>query len=134
MPKRGYKQTEEHKRNGSLSRIGKNNRLWKGEEVSYQGLHQWVRRHKPISEVCENCHKSKSRLDAANISGEYKRDINDFKWMCRKCHFKYDGILNLFKSPETQFKKGHKYYGGGWTKGKKRGNQSQFRVKEIEKE
>ena len=43
--------------------------------------------------MCENCGEQKS-YDLANISGEYKRDINDFKWLCRSCHIKEDGRIN----------------------------------------
>lgn len=35
-------------------------------------------------------------LDVANISGKYQRDINDFEWLCRKCHMKKDGRINNF--------------------------------------
>jgi hypothetical protein len=28
--------------------------------------------------------------------GEYKREINDFKWLCRRCHMKDDGRIKNF--------------------------------------
>ena len=68
---------------------GENHSAWKGDEVGYMALHSWVRRHKPKVELCEGCNKKK-KLVIANISGEYKRDINDFKWLCQKCHMKMD--------------------------------------------
>ncbi len=58
-------------------------------ELSYRALHKWVIKNKPRSEACEECNSFK-KLDAANISGKYKKDINDFKWLCRKCHSKLD--------------------------------------------
>jgi len=36
---------------------------------------------------CNICKKNPSH-DLANISGEYKRDVNDFEWLCRSCHIK----------------------------------------------
>jgi hypothetical protein len=66
---------------------------WKGEKVGYKGLHKWIRQNKPLLIMCENCGEQKS-YDLANISGEYKRDINDFKWLCRSCHIKEDGRIN----------------------------------------
>ena len=69
--------------------IGKNNVNWKGKEVGYWGLHMWIRRHKSKLENCEKCNK-KGYLHLANISKEYKRDINDYKWLCVSCHAKYD--------------------------------------------
>lgn len=75
---------------------------WKGDDVSYEGLHQWVTRHKPKPKVCEIC-KQKEPYDLANISGEYKRDINNFQWLCRSCHMKLDGrINNLIKEDNNR--------------------------------
>jgi len=75
----------------NYNRNGKNP-SWKGDSVGYGALHNWVRRHKSKPEYCEECNKNKPH-DLANISGEYKRDINDFKWLCRKCHMEMDGRL-----------------------------------------
>lgn len=90
-----------HKCNGKLlievnkQRVGNKHHNWKDMGVSYKALHIWVRRHKPKTEICEECNKEKP-YDVANISGEYKRDINDYKWTCRRCHVKGDGrLLNL---------------------------------------
>ncbi len=62
---------------------------WKGDEVSYRSLHYWVRNHKEKKEICEECKINKA-TEIANISGEYKRDVDDFKWLCRKCHYLLD--------------------------------------------
>lgn len=71
--------------------------MWKGDEVGYGALHDWIKSRKPKPELCEECSKRKV-YDLANISGEYKRDINDFRWLCRKCHMKEDGrIHNLIQ-------------------------------------
>ncbi len=73
-----------------------NNPNWKGDRVKYLALHQWIRRHKIKPELCERCNKDKP-YDLANMSGKYKRDINDFEWLCRKCHMVEDNRLNLLK-------------------------------------
>lgn len=87
----GRKHKEETKKNISNSlmgkRVGEKNPVWKGNNVSYKGLHQWIRKYKPRKERCEKCGEKK-KLDVANISGEYKRDVNDYQWLCRSCHFK----------------------------------------------
>ena len=75
--------------------LGEKNGMWKGDKVSYGQLHKWIIRHKSKTKLCENCNKNKP-FDLANISGEYKRDINDYKWLCRKCHMKDDGRINNF--------------------------------------
>ena len=79
------------------------NNMWKGDDVGYFALHAWIRRNKPKSEVCESCGKKK-KLDAANISGKYKRDVNDFKWLCRKCHLESDERM---KNNLKHFEKGN---------------------------
>ena len=66
---------------------GKNNAMWKGNKVKYRALHEWIQNHKPKSKICENC-KINPPYELANISGEYKRDVNDFEWLCRSCHSK----------------------------------------------
>ena len=72
------------------------NGMWKGDKVSYNGVHAWVRKYKPKPEVCEIC-GIKEPKQIANISGEYKRDINDYQWLCTKCHVIKDGTINNLK-------------------------------------
>jgi hypothetical protein len=80
----------------SEKRKGTLNPIWKGDKVGYGALHSWIKRNKHKSKLCENCRINKS-FDLANISGEYKRDINDYKWICRSCHMKEDGRINNLK-------------------------------------
>ena len=84
------KMVETRKRNNSYKGInlGEKNANWSGNKISYKGLHIWVHRHKPKSMFCEKCGKITDKLDAANISGLYKRDISDFRWLCKPCHYK----------------------------------------------
>ena len=74
------------------AKSGNNNSQWKGDTVGYTGLHNWVYRNSEKPSKCEGCGKER-KLDAANISGEYKRDISDWEWLCRKCHMDKDGRL-----------------------------------------
>jgi|SRR3990167_6014529 len=63
----------------------------KGENLSYYGLHSWVKRRlgKPL--ICSNCETLNSkRYEWANISLEYKEDVNDWMRLCAKCHDSYD--------------------------------------------
>ncbi|HUS99460.1 MAG TPA: hypothetical protein VMY59_03980 [Candidatus Thermoplasmatota archaeon] len=69
---------------------GSNHYNWK-EKPNYQALHKWIQRNKPKTFACENCGASETRLECANISGRYLRDISDYKWWCRKCHMESDG-------------------------------------------
>ena len=82
--------------NQRLAKIGNKNPNWKSGKIHLAPLHQWVHRNKPMSDKCENCGRHK-KLDAANISGTYKRDINDFRWLCRSCHMMEDGRIKNLK-------------------------------------
>ena len=64
--------------------------------MSYFALHDWIRRRKLKLELCEMCKENKP-LDLANISQQYQRDINDFNWLCRRCHMESDGRLEQLR-------------------------------------
>ena len=83
---------------------GKKNPNWKGNEVSYGPLHAWVRKYKPKPQSCEKCGK-KRKLEIANVSGKYKRDLADYQYLCKSCHSKKDEwILRIkhMKKKHTQ--------------------------------
>src|SRR3990167_4532281 len=77
------------------SKLMSGNPMWKGDKVGYFALHNWIKEHKKKINYCEDC-KQKKPLDLCNISQKYKRDINDFEWLCRRCHMKKDGRLKQF--------------------------------------
>jgi hypothetical protein len=94
-----YKRLKKFKiprRSPSELNCSEKNASWKGDNVGYGALHDWVRYHKQKPEFCEEC-KVVKPYDLANISGEYKRDVNDFEWLCRKCHMTKDGRLERLK-------------------------------------
>ena len=78
---------------GEANREEKNG-MWKGSKVGHNCLHKWIKRHKPKPPFCGIC-KVNPPYDLANISGKYKRDINDFEWLCRGCHMNKDGRLKI---------------------------------------
>lgn len=65
--------------------------------MKYWTLHRWVRKFKIKPDFCVSCN-SVPPVDVANISGKYKEDLNDFEWLCRKCHMKKDGRIISLKS------------------------------------
>lgn len=90
------KETDEICKKISDGKMGSKNPMWKGDEVGYVAMHDWVNRHKPKPDLCECCDKEKPR-DLANISGEYMRDLSDWEWLCRRCHMIKDGRINNLK-------------------------------------
>jgi len=69
------------------------NGMWKGDNATLPAIHAWIRRRKTKPEYCEFC-KIYPPYDLANISQKYHRDINDFEWLCRRCHMIKDGRLH----------------------------------------
>lgn len=69
---------------------GSENPKWQGYNISYRSLHQWIVRNKPKPSACESCGMITDILDAANISGKYYRDFNDWRYLCKPCHSRYD--------------------------------------------
>lgn len=81
---------EETKKKISKSHYGEKNGRWKGNSVKCGGVHRWVKEYKPKPQFCEFCKENKS-LDLANIKNhQYTRNPDDYKWLCRSCHLKYD--------------------------------------------
>lgn len=80
---------------------GEMNYAWKGENVSYRGLHQWIRRKKGLPRKCMHCGKTSDKprvIQWANIDGRYRRNPDDFVALCCSCHKYHD--INL-RRPTT---------------------------------
>jgi len=73
-----------------VNNVGENNPSYKGDAVGYEAVHIWVRKRKPQPKGCEFCGKD-APLDLANKSGKYSRELNDWNYLCRKCHMDSDG-------------------------------------------
>lgn len=85
MPKKGYKQSESHRKFNMK------------EVVGYRALHEWVQRWKGKPKKCSVCGKEKNRVSWANIDHKYSRVLDDYIRMCPKCHGEYDSLNNLRK-------------------------------------
>jgi len=91
-------------KNGHAGLIGEFNPLWKGNNACYGSKHDWVKKWFGTPSECENCGTTNScKYDWANLSGNYLRERNDWKRLCRKCHHKLDNISK--KRWETRIKK-----------------------------
>lgn len=75
--------------------MGDKNIKWKGDDVGYDALHDWVARVKGRPKQCEHCGSNNpdKRYEWANKSREYKRDENDWIRLCRSCHMRYDDMM-----------------------------------------
>lgn len=97
-----------------LAKIGDKNPMWAGNNVGYHALHDWIKKRLAKPSKCSICNKvtASNQLDLANISQEYKRDLSDWEWLCRKCHMNKDGrLVNMIKRNKTeQIKKVSEYW------------------------
>jgi len=74
---------------GDPGMVAENNPAWRGDRVSYSGLHKWVAYHRPATGVCQVC-GGEGYTENANLSGEYHRDLDDFQELCKPCHIAHD--------------------------------------------
>lgn len=69
--------------------------MWKGDNVGYVGLHNWVRKWKGTPSLCENCGTTEAKkFEWANVDHKYNRILEDYIRMCTSCHRKYDNLIN----------------------------------------
>lgn len=67
--------------------------VWSGDYPSYSALHKWLRAKYGRPDGCQNinCDRKSIRLEYALLHGkEYKRDRDNFIWLCTPCHRRYD--------------------------------------------
>jgi len=94
----GQLHTEETKRKISIANskpapwnIGEKNGHWTGQKVGYSGIHKWVAYWNGKPMICDKCEETGENFyDWSNKSGLYKRDLEDWMRLCRKCHKAYD--------------------------------------------
>lgn len=70
-------------------RLGERHPQWKGTQAGYMALHNWLRRTAKKAGACAACGKE-GKTDWANLSGEYRRDVDDYRELCRSCHIRFD--------------------------------------------
>ena len=94
LAKLGKKNPWTTKRNleNNPGKRGKESPMWKGDDVGYIALHNWAHKYVKLKDKCETC-DSIMRLEMANVSQQYKRELDDWKTLCRKCHLEYDSVF-----------------------------------------
>lgn len=65
---------------------------WKGNKAGYFAIHAYVKTRLPKPDKCDHCHQVR-KLDLANVSGKYSRDLADWLWLCRLCHKRFDAKI-----------------------------------------
>lgn len=94
-PNYGRKHTSEEIEIMSINRKGKHagedHYNWKGDDTKYASLHQWVRKYRPRTEMCEICHIRKA-TEVACVTHIYEHNIDNFRWSCHSCNQKSDAM------------------------------------------
>jgi hypothetical protein len=79
---------------------GEKHYRWKGDDVSYDAIHDWVEKKKGKASFCSfNPEHTAKNFNWANISGSYLRDIDDYASLCPICHNQYDAIRRGYFTP-----------------------------------
>jgi len=88
---------------------------WKGDNVSNKALHRWVAKKIGNPHKCSFCGKI-GRVELSNKNGLYNRNLENWQWICSKCHKEYDHIGE--KVSKTRKANGtYKFYGNQYTRG-----------------
>ena len=87
-------------------------KTFKGTPSEYRMLHYWIAEQMGKANTCVECNGTSGspRFDWSNISGEYRKDLDDWRQLCRKCHARVDnyGFRRLIPN---QCKYGHELTG-----------------------
>jgi hypothetical protein len=88
-PNKGIPMSEAQKRKISQTKLAKRSEPNYKPSTNYEAIHCHLRRNYKKPDHCWFCGK-KEKLHWANLTGFYSRDINDYRPLCRKCHFAHD--------------------------------------------
>ena len=88
--------SEETRKKIGQAQLAENNHHWFGNKTKYQGVHKWVRSRLKKPELCQRCAINPPK-QMHNISGKYRRDLDDWLYVCVKCHAEIDGRVRRLK-------------------------------------
>lgn len=90
---------------GKRNQAGDTNANWKGDSAGIAAFHKRLVALFGRPRRCDVCKTTDRRkhYDWANLTGRYK-DPDDYKRMCRSCHWKYDSKIENI----TRGKRGRK--------------------------
>lgn len=69
--------------------LEEDNHMWKGDKVSYKGIHKFINRRHPRIGICEFC-LTKTDTQYASKNHVYTRNRADYYELCFHCHIEYD--------------------------------------------
>jgi hypothetical protein len=80
----------------------------------YNTVHKWAEKYVKLEGNCAICgdNGTRSRLERSNISGEYLRDLSDWRILCSRCHKIVDNAsykTSAAAKIRTHCRNGHAY-------------------------
>jgi len=95
--KKGTICSEETRKKFSEQRQGEKNANWrkKSKANGYSALHTYMRTRIPKPDCCPLCFRSGIRLHLTNIDHKYNQNINEWRYLCVKCHHSEDKRLGI---------------------------------------
>lgn len=81
---------------GKHTGSGEKNGMWKGDKVSYWGIHKWLVKQFGNANKCERkqCYKRNFIYQWALRKGKnYERKRENFIQLCKSCHSIYDRMI-----------------------------------------
>jgi hypothetical protein len=93
----GFKHTIETRKKMSESKKGKNSYMWKKYNLSYSGIHCWLKATLGKAKICTlNIKHKGKRFEWHCIDGRYEKKILSYISLCPSCHKKiHSGKLEL---------------------------------------
>jgi hypothetical protein len=85
----------EDKLNHKLKHSDSDSPTW-NKKAGYAAIHYYVSKKKQGKGTCERC-KLKTKTELANITGIYTREVDDYMWLCRRCHIIFDDRMKNLK-------------------------------------
>jgi len=82
---------------GHYRAFGEQNANWKGDDVSYKGIHKYISIRYPKKNKCEHC-DFKGFTEYASKDHKYSRKREDYLELCVPCHQKYDTKMALLRT------------------------------------
>ena len=91
--------------------VGENHNQWR-EKAGYSAVHKWVRKQKEEPKCCEHCKKVSppNKLHLSHKDHNYTRILEEWMFLCPKCHRKYDtdnGLINMAGENHWAYGKHH---------------------------
>lgn len=69
---------------------GEQNVRWRGDDAGVSAIHKWINKIKPLTRTCEECGATGMRTEWSNLDHTWRRDPDDYRELCSRCHRHYD--------------------------------------------